>query len=485
MGKRIRKLITLSILAFSACTFNHVSTSEIDYLDHDLDAIIASGTLRAVIDFNSADYFIYKGEPMGFQYEMLQSFADKLGVDLELTIVDKYRDALRLLNDGKADIIAMNLAVNKKTKEDLLLTEPIMETRQVLVQRKPLNWREMTADELDRQLIRNHLDMAHKTIYVEESTVGYFRLLSLSNEIGDTIDAVEVPYNQDFLIEAVALGDIDFTVADENMALVSTTYYPNIDVATPISFVHNVAWGIRKENSDVLLSELNQWIAGYRNTLDYALLYAKYFRNSRTGNIVNSDYYSLNTGKISRWDDMVKSASGEINWDWRLLSSLIYQESRFDPNVVSWAGAFGLMQVMPATGKNFGVDITSATPKENIATGIKYIKWLESYFIDLVPDEDERLKFVLGSYNAGPGHILDAMRLAEKNGMDPKVWDGNVAVWLLKKSDPEYYNDSSVRHGYSRGQESVNYVTEILERYKHYKNIAPDESVALLSLNQQ
>jgi membrane-bound lytic murein transglycosylase F len=77
------------------------------------------------------------------------------------------------------------------------------------------------------------------------------------------------------------------------------------------------------------------------------------------------------------------------------------------------------------------------------------------------------------------------MRLAEKNGMDPKVWDGNVAVWLLKKSDPEYYNDSSVRYGYSRGQESVNYITEILERYKHYKNIAPDESVALLSLNQQ
>jgi len=402
-----------------------------------------------------------------------------------LTIVDKYHDALKLLNDGKADIIAMNLAVNRTTKKDLLFTEPIMETRQVLVQRKPLNWGGMTADELDRQLIRNQLDMAYKTIYVEENSISYSRLLSLSNEIGDTINAVEVPYNQDFLIEAVAYGDIDYTVADENMALVSTTYYPNIDVATPISFVHNVAWGIRKENSDVLLSELNQWITGFRNTRDYALLYNKYFRNSRTGVIVNSDYYSLNTGKISRWDEMVKSASGEIEWDWRLLSSLIYQESRFDPNVVSWAGAFGLMQVMPATGENFGVDITSATPKENIAAGIKYIKWLESYFMDLVPDEDERLKFVLGSYNAGPGHILDAMRLAEKNGMDPQVWDGNVAVWLLKKSDPKYYNDSSVRHGYSRGQESVNYVTEILERYKHYKNIAPDEPVTLLTLNQQ
>ncbi len=472
-------------MALTACTFNRESNTEIYTPDHDLDAIIENGKLRAVTDFNSVDYFIYKGEPMGFQYEMLQSFADLLGVDLELTIVDSYNDALKRLNDGKADIIAMGLTVNSSSKEELLFTEPIMETRQVLVQRKPLNWIEMTTDDLDRQLVRNQLDLAYKTIYVEESSAYYTRLLSLSEEIGDTINAVEVPYNQDFLIEAVAYGDIDYTVADENMALVSTTYYPNIDVATPVSFAHKVAWGIRKENSGVLLAELNQWITGYRTTRDYALLYAKYFMNSRTGVIVNSDYYSLSTGKISRWDDMVKNASGDIGWDWRLLSSLIYQESRFDPNVVSWAGAFGLMQVMPATGDTFGVDVVSATPNENIEAGIKYIKWLDGYFKELVPDDGERLKFVLGSYNAGPGHILDAMRLAEKNGMNPQVWDGNVAVWLLKKSDPVYYNDSSVRHGYSRGEESVNYVTEILERYKHYQNIAPDEPVILLSQNNQ
>ena len=485
MGKRILKLIILSIVAFSACTFNRETNNEINILDHDLDAIIKSGTLRAVIDFNSVDYFIYKGEPMGFQYDMMQSFADHLGVDLELTVVDNYNDALRQLNGGKADIIAMGLAVNSNLKGELLFTEPIMETRQVLVQKKPLNWREMTADDLNRQLIRNQLDLAYKTIYVEEKSIFYNRLLSLSEEIGDTISVVEVPYNQDFLIEAVAFGDIDYTVADENMALVSTTYYPNIDVSTPVSFPHKVAWGIRKENSGVLLAELNQWITGYRLTRDYALLYTKYFLNSRTGVIVNSDYYSLTTGKISKWDDMVKNASGEIGWDWRLLSSLIYQESRFDPNVVSWAGAFGLMQVMPTTGDNFGIDITSATPKENVSAGIKYLEWLDSYFKELVPDDNERLKFVLGSYNAGPGHILDAMRLAEKNGMNPQIWDGNVAVWLLKKSDPIYYNDSSVRHGYSRGEESVNYVTEILERYKHYQNIAPDEPITLLTFNQQ
>jgi len=420
---------------------------------------------------------------MGFHYEMLQLFADQLGVDLELTIVENAADAYVLLNEGKTDVIAMGLIVNSSSKEDILFTEPLMETRQVLVQRKPLNWGNMSVQSLDRHLVRNQLDLAYKTVYVEENSAQFKRLVALAEEIGDTINVIGVPYDEEFLIEGVAYGDIDYTVVDESMALVSTTYFTNIDVATPVSFPQNISWGIRKYHSEELQAELNGWIGSYRASTGYAHLYAKYFKNNRTGVIVNSDYYSLTTGKISRWDDLVKEASEEIGWDWRLVSALIYQESRFDPDVVSWAGAFGLMQIMPVTGENLGIDITTATPKENIATGMKYLKYLDSYFEELVPDKNERLKFVLASYNAGPGHVLDAMRLAEKNGMNPQIWDGNVSGWLLKKSDPQYYNDSSVQYGYSRGEESVNFVTEIMERYDHYKNIAPEEPVNQLTQN--
>jgi membrane-bound lytic murein transglycosylase F len=410
---------------------------------------------------------------MGFHYELLEEFTDHLGIDLEIITENHLDHAFNMLNSGEADLIAIGLTVNSSRKKDILFTEPILETRQVLVQRKPRNWRSMTEEALNRKLVRNQLDLAGKTVYVQEETAHLDRLRSLAGEIGDTINIIEVPFESEELIKNLVRGDIDYTICDENVAMVNSTYYPDIDISTPVSFPQNIAWGLRKVNSEKLLNELNRWITGYRKTRSYALLYAKYFRNSRSINIVMSDYYSLSTGKISRWDDMIRNASRDIDWDWRLLASLIYQESRFDPNVESWAGAVGLMQVMPQTGKHFGIDIM-ASPANNIKAGTLYIKKLEKLFDSRISDSDERMKFILASYNAGPGHILDAMRLTEKYGMDPGKWDGNVAVYLLKKSDPKYYTDKVVKNGYFRGTESVAFVSEILDRYEHYRNIIPE-----------
>jgi len=195
---------------------------------------------------------------------------------------------------------------------------------------------------------------------------------------------------------------------------------------------------------------------------------------SGSGSIASSDYYTLNNGSVSQYDDLIREFSDSINWDWRLLASLIYQESGFRPDVVSGRGAYGLMQIMPVTARNFGVDI-KASPENNIRAGILYINWLYSIFDTRISSEQERLYFILASYNAGPGHVLDAMRLAEKNGMDPQKWNGNVALWLLKKSEPEYYKDPVVRNGYFTGKESVKFVSEVLERFAHYKSSIPEE----------
>jgi len=461
---------------------DHSQTDNIDNNSSDIELIKQRGSLIAVTDFNSTNYFVYKGEPMGFHYELLNEFTDQLGVDLEIITENRLDRAFDLLRTGHADIIAMGLTVNSSRKKEIRFTDPIIQTRQVLVQRKPRNWKYLTADALERQLIRNQLDLAHKTVFVQENSAYYDRLESLSDEIGEKINIVEVPYGSEELIKYVARGEIDYTVCDENVALVNSTYYPDIDISMPVSFAQNIAWGLRKDESSDLLPELNKWINSFKETRRYLSVYAKYFRNSRSNIIVKSDYYSLSTGKISMWDEMIKNASREINWDWRLLASLIYQESRFDPEVESWAGAYGLMQVMPPTGEKFGIDVTSS-PVNNVKAGILYINWLKAMYENRIPDEQERLKFILASYNAGPGHILDAMKLAEKNGMDPTKWDGNVAVWLLKKSDPVYYNDEVVKNGYFRGTESVNYVSEVLERYEHYRNIISEEKNNRLTMN--
>jgi len=453
-----------------------------DLVVSDLESVRQRGRLIAITDFNSTNYFVYKGEPMGFHYELLKAFTKHLGVDLELITENHLEHAFSLLETGSADLLSIGLTVNSSRKKEILFTDPIIQTRQVLVQRKPRNWRSLTADALNRILIRNQLDLAGKTVYVQEGASHYERLLSLAGEIGDTINVIEVPYESEELIRSVAKGEIEFTVCDENVALVNSTYYPDIDISTPVSFPQNIAWGLRKENSGTLLNELNHWISTYKRTRSYSLLYAKYFRNPGSNLIVKSDYYSLNTGKISRWDDLIKSASDDISWDWRLLASLIYQESRFKPDVVSWAGAYGLMQVMPLTAKNFGINV-KASPSNNIKAGTMYINWLQSVYEPLIPDEKERMKFVLASYNAGPGHVLDAMKLAGKNGKDPQKWDDNVAIWLLKKADPLYYNDIVVKSGYFRGTESVNFVSQVLDRYGHYRNIIPDENSYRLTMN--
>ncbi|MDK2979186.1 MAG: rane-bound lytic murein transglycosylase [Bacteroidales bacterium] len=440
-----------------------------------LERIQKRGKIIAVTDFNSTNYFIYRGEPMGYQYELLKLLAEHLDVDLEVVVENDVNRNFEMLLDKECDIIAINLTKTKDRSKIIDFTTPHSQTKQVLVQRKPDNWRELTKDEIDSKLIRNQLDLANKVVYVQKGTSYAERIKNLSDEIGDNIIIIEkADLEVEQLIELVASGEIDYTVADENIAMVNQTYYPILDIETAISFPQSLAWGVRKED-DSLKMAINKWLKDFKKTLDYALIYNKYFKSTRSAKIIESEYYTITSGKVSAYDDYIKEYSKIINWDWRLVASLIYQESRFKSNVKSWAGAYGLMQLMPTTAKRFGVNKNSS-PKENIKAGIKFIKWLDKRFEDRgITDEEEKIKFILASYNVGLGHILDARRLAEKYGKDPDVWENNVDEFILKKSDPEYYHDPVVKYGYCRGSETYQYVYQILDRYEHYKNILPKE----------
>jgi len=149
---------------------------------------------------------------------------------------------------------------------------------------------------------------------------------------------------------------------------------------------------------------------------------------------------------------------------------MIYQESEFKPNVKSWVGAYGLMQMMPHTFELYGID-TTAKPEEQIMAGVRYLKYLEKQLPEEISDKNEKIKFTLASYNSGIGHILDAIRLAEKYGKNPYQWTDNVDHFVLNLSDEFYYHDSVVYYGYLRGEETYNFVNEIIQRYEDYKNL--------------
>ena len=439
-----------------------------------IEKIQKRGTLIAVMDFNSTNYFIYRGEPMGYQYELLQLLADHLGVKLEVKVENDIDKNFEMLQRKECDIIAINLTITKERSKVIDFTYPHSQTHQVLVQRKPDNWKQLTEEELEKKTLRNQLDLAGKVIYVQKGSSYAERIMNLSDEIGDSIKLIEKADKEvEELIELVSNGEIDFTVADENVALVNQIYYPNIDVNTAVSFPQNLAWGLRK-GDDQLKNEINNWLKEFKNSTEYALIYNKYFKNPRSVRIVESDFYAINSCKVSTYDEFIKKYSKDINWDWRLLASLIYQESRFKPNAKSWAGAYGLMQLMPTTARRFGVN-SKSSPEKQIKAGVDFIKWLDKRFEKRgITDEEEKIKFILASYNVGLGHILDARRLAEKEGRNPDVWEKSVDEYILKKSNPKYYKDPVVKYGYCRGSETYNYVYQILDRYEHYKNIIPE-----------
>ncbi len=466
MNRIINICFIVLLFSFSACSW--FSGKEKLHIN-DLSDIKKNGKLVAVTDFNSINYFIYRGTPMGFQYDLLTLFTKQLGVQLEIKVSNYIDDNLVNLQKGHCDLVALNLTVTKKRSKEISFSEPIMETNQVLIQRKPTNYRKMNSSDIEQYLLRNQLDMAGKTIYVQEHSAYAERLHNLSDEIGDSINVIEVPMVVEELVKLVSEGEIDYTVCDANVAIVNSMYFPNIDIQTPLSFPQHIAWAVNR-NSDELVDSLNSWIREFRKTIRYRILYDKYYNDRKAGARIQSEFYTLSSGKISSYDNYIKKYSELINWDWRLLASLIYQESLFNPNVRSWAGAYGLMQLMPSTASAYGVTMQSS-PAENILGGVRLLKWLNSRIATFVNDPDERLKFVLASYNVGLGHILDARRLAEKYGKDPNKWDDNVDFFLLNKSKPGYYRDPVVSYGYCRGEEPYYYVKEILERYEHYRNL--------------
>ena len=279
-------VITILTVYLFSCQTRKKNPAETDQIVKKPDNIILNKILKekkliATTDYNSTNYFVYRGEPMGYQYELLKSFTKFLGVKLEIKIINNLESSFDCLNEDECDLIAVGLTVTKERSNIVDFSSPLSQTRQVLVQRKPDNWRKMrTMDEINSHLIRNPLNLAGKTIYIQKNTIFYSRLNNLSDEIGADINIIEHPdATVEELITMVSKGEIDYTVCDEHIALVNKKYYPDIDVRTPISFPQHIAWAVKK-GANGLLDTINFWLEEFIKTRTSAFLYNKYFRNS-------------------------------------------------------------------------------------------------------------------------------------------------------------------------------------------------------------
>ncbi len=502
-------LLLLCLLVCPACKRRPRSLEAIDTIDRrtnltisppisrDLAQIRERGSLVVLAPYNSTTYFIYQGEPLGYEYELLRAFAKDLGVPLKMIVVADPKSLFPLLNSGDGDIAAGRLVPSVDPTTELQNSTPVAFTRALyrtepaLVQQQqapstagegaekalepgPAN--PLPEVDIDARLVTQPAQLAGRTVSLPEKSQYRRTLVELSDEISGDIHVVEMGEKvyDEALAQKVARGEVQFTVMQKNLADLKEAEFKNLKVRPILGQSHSVSWAVRK-NSPELMKELNRWIEEKKNGTFFDSLYQKYFIDRRRYlERVQSEYLTSKTGKLCEFDELIKQYAGELNWDWRLLASQAFQESRFKPAARSWAGATGLLQLMPATAREFGVT-NALDPTDNVQGAVKFLKWLQRYWEKRVPDEGERLKFILASYNCGAGHVEDAQRLTEKYGGDPQKWD-DVSYWLLQKSTQQYSSDPVVKFGFCRGLEPVNYVTNILERFDHYKQFVVTEN---------
>ena len=469
----VRKIISLSIsviiLFVFGCTTQTKKESKKSLIRRDLETVKKEGVLKVLTTYSSTSYFLYRGQTMGYEYELLQGFAEYLGVKLDIQISNNLDGLLDDLNNGDVDLVAHGIAITNQRKKEVHFTDYLYLTHQVLVQKKPDNWRKIGWSKVQKSLIHDAIELIGDTVSVRKNSSYMQRLQNLSNEMGGQIYIDTLPGNlsTNKIIELVVKGEIKYTVADNNLASINASYYPILDISVPISFSQRIAWAVRPDSPE-LEKAINDWLHEFKKSVDYYVIYNKYFKNNRSFKArERSDYLSLNTNKISKYDNLIKTYAEKMGWDWRLLAALIYQESNFDPHKKSWAGASGLMQIMPNTANAMGIKNRS-NPEESVKGGTEYLTKIYNKF-ELIKDSVQRIKFTLAAYNCGYNHIFDSQNLAEEEHLKTDVWDDNVAEMILKLSYREFYSKPVVKYGYVRGREPYNYVEQIFERYENYK----------------
>lgn len=296
-------------------------------------------------------------------------------------------------------------------------------------------------------------------------TMGY--QFEISEMYGSAIGArirIELAKNESDLIDKLMKGDGDliaYSLPDSLLAL-----HPDL-VSKGDSLSH---WSIRKKSVQ-LAENLENWFTA---SADKRLAYKQQENDRETNNKRQSKISprapikNLAAGIISDYDALFKRYASNVHWDWRLIAAQAYQESAFDPQATSWAGAQGLMQLMPGTAREMNVS-NPYNAEENVRGAIQYLQIMNRQFGD-IDNQEERIKFMLAAYNCGTMHVKDAQALAVKYGHDSRIWTGHVDQYVKALSDPKYYRDPVVKYGYCRGNEPYMYVIQIMDRFQQYRS---------------
>ena len=375
----------LTLLLVTACGGNKQHTSE--DVPNDFDSICERGELRVLTLYSSTSYFLYRGEEMGYEYERIKQFADHYNLKTTVIVADNIKHLTEMLERGEGDIIAYELPIIGDAKNEWLYCGAENITHQVLIQPRKRK----------SEMVNDVVDLIGKDIYVEAGSKYEERINNLNNELGGGIRIHHIDKDSvvtEELIEMVSTGEIPYTLADNNLAQLNRTYYNNIDIP------QRASWAVRK-SSPALAHAVDQWVKENQKSDSYRSISRRYFELSKS--FPTSAVLSVSKGQISIYDHLFKKYAREIDWDWRILAAQAYNESHFDTLAVSWAGARGLMQLMPPTAREaaqrLGDEALSPfVPEQNVMLGAAHFAYLHAKF-------RRRLPLSVAAYNAGAAAV--------------------------------------------------------------------------------
>ena len=435
--------LLLLIILMSGCQWQENTPTS-------LEKIQDSGVLRVGTLNNQLSYYIGADGPTGLDYELAQTFAEKLGVKLEITAMFTLSELFPALERGDIDIIAAGLTVTPDRLQGFHPAPAYYYTSQIVVykkgQRRPRNLAELAENKKRLAVV---------------SGSSHEQKLKLIRQKYPTLEWQSIPESDinDLLVK-VATGELDYTVADSVDVALLQRIHPDIAIALELTQDEPVSWFVKQNSNDSLYALMIEFFGNMKKNGTMTLLEEKYL-----GHIDQFDYVDTRAflravnNTLPQWEALFKQYAN--GFDWRLLAALSYQESHWDPQATSPTGVRGMMMLTLPTAESVGVT-NRLDPEQSIRGGSEYLRKMIARVPDSVEDH-EKVWFALASYNVGFGHLMDARRLTKAQGGNPDTWV-DVKQRLPLLGQRKYYIQS--RYGYARGNEALNYVEGIRRYYQ-------------------
>lgn len=423
----------------------------------DLPGIRKRGTLRVLTRNNASTYYVSRGQLVGFEYEIAAEFARRNDLRVEMVVPPSRADLFEWLRQGRGDVVAAGITATpeRADRESVVFSRPYHEVREVVVARAG----ERGLDSIE--------DLEGRTLAVRPGSHYWTTLTHLRDEEGVGLELRAAPeeLETEEIIARVAEGEYDLTLADSHILAIELAWRDDVRGAFPVGDPVRHGWAMRPGNPELRSAVDAFFREEYRGTFMNVLV-RRYFESEKRirGEVARRP---AREGALTPWDDVLRRVGDRYGYDWRLLAAQMHQESRFDPKARSNAGAVGLMQILPRTAAELGVEDPDALtePETNIEAGARYLAWTRDRIESSVPGPERRW-LALAAYNVGWGHVSDARRLAGRRGLDPARWFGNVEEAMLLKRRPSIAEHT--RFGYCRCGEPVHYVRAIRDRYRAY-----------------